>query len=365
MGVDETAAEFAERPRQSRWRRVRSFPRRHKWLTLLVVLPLVLGGGALAVVASYSGYAYHQLEEIPRFELNVGPDSERPLRPADRTQNILLIGVDEGGGASIEDAMDADEWKPGVFRSDSMMFLHLPEDRKSADLISIPRDSYVPIPGHGTDKLNAAFSFGGPALLAKTVEDLTGVYVDHVAVIDFSGFADLTTELGGVDVYVPETVRDTMRDYTWTEGWHHLEGERALWYVRMRYGLPRGDFDRVQRQQNFLRAIVDKVTKSGMVTDPVGRLKLVDQVQEFVATDEGLDARVLGGLIQSSRDLRAKDVLVATVPYTGTPTIDGASVVTLDMDATKRMFAAVVDERLEKWLQRNDVDQLPSRDDVL
>jgi LCP family protein required for cell wall assembly len=348
-----------------RLRRALRFPMRHKLITLLLIVPLVMGGAGVIVFGSYSGYVYKQLDDIPRFELNVGPDSTRPRRPKDRTQNILLIGVDEGGGADVQEAVAAEHWSPGVFRSDSIMFLHIPEDRKSADLISIPRDSYVPVPGYGTTKINAAFSYGGPSLLVKSVELLTGVYVDHVAVIDFSGFEDFTTALGGIDVYVPETVTDTMRQYTWTQGWHHLAGEKALWYVRMRYGLKRSDFDRVQRQQNFLRAIADKAASAGMLTDPIERIRLVKQVQKFVALDEGLDARVLGGLLESSRKIRAKDMHVATVPFTGTPTIDGASVVTLDVPAVRSMFEALVKERFVQWLKRHDnVDQLPSPDEV-
>ena len=107
--------------------------------------------------------------------------------------------------------------------------------------------------------------------------------------IDFEGFKGLTEVVDGVDVGVPETVHDSKRDKTWTAGEHHIEGEEALAYVRQRYGLVRGDFDRVQRQQNFLRALMDKLAETSVLTDPLRVTRLAGQLSKLLAVDDSLD----------------------------------------------------------------------------
>ena len=223
--------------------------------------------------------------------------------PADSV-NFLLVGVDDGHGTDLREMLESGDWTPGVFRSDTIMVLHLNEDRSAAQLVSIPRDSYVPIEGHGTTKINASFSYGGPDLLAKTVEDYTGIYLDHIAVIDLDGFAGVTKAIGGVDVYVPQTVTNTITDDSWTKGTHHLEGDEALRYVRQRYGLPGGDFDRIQRQQNFLRSVLDKVVSNGVLANPFKLTSLVRELSSLLVVDDEFSAGTMRSMALSSRGLR-------------------------------------------------------------
>src|SRR5690606_23003800 len=110
-------------------------------------------------------------------------------------------------------------------RSDTMMVIHVPADRKSIGLVSIPRDSWVQVPGHGPAKINAAFAWGGPALAVETVENLTDVRIDHVGVIDWEGFKRITDTLGGVTITIPETVTDPYRKRTWHAGTQKMDGE--------------------------------------------------------------------------------------------------------------------------------------------
>ena len=238
------------------------FVRRHKALvvlfTILLVPTLVLGGWVL--------YLNHQVNEVSRFQVDLDRPG-RPVRPAGEALTFLYVGVDSAqAGGSFQNTMKQQDWPVGSFRSDAIMLVHLDADRTKAQLVSIPRDSWVPIPGHGKSKINAAFSWGGPELLARTVEDVTGAYIDHVVVIDFAGFKKASEVVDGVPVTLirPESLDGKLYE----AGEQHLQGEAALEYVRQRHSLPRGDFDRVQRQQNFLRGFLDRLGDIGP-GDPV------------------------------------------------------------------------------------------------
>ncbi|WP_291796585.1 LCP family protein, partial [Cellulomonas sp.] len=139
--------------------------------------------------------------------------------------NILLLGSD-----SRISAGDPNQWTYGGQRTDAVMLVHIPADRSGAYLFSIPRDSWVDIPGHGQAKINAAYSWGGPALLIQTVEQLTNVRIDHMAVTDFESFQALTDELGGVEITAPKDVYDGGTLVT-QAGTHLLNGTQALAYV--------------------------------------------------------------------------------------------------------------------------------------
>jgi LCP family protein required for cell wall assembly len=241
------------------------------------------------------------------------------------------------------------------------MVLHISGDRSSAQLVSIPRDSFVDVPDQGRTKINASFSYGGPEELAQVVESLSDLRIDHAVVIDFQHLAEMTTAMGGIDVVQPEAVTDPRNGYTWDKGPLHLEGDMAVWYVRQRYGMPRGDFDRIQRQQNVLRAMLEKTVSAGTLANPVRITDLVTQLASFVAVDDGFTPSEMRSLAISARGIRPADMRFVTVPVTGTPTIDGASVVTLDLDETADLFDALGKDRFEDWYQNHaeSIDELP------
>lgn len=337
------------------WRRFKSFVRRHKALSIIFAVALVL----LAILIAWLLWLNSKLGDIDRFPFEPGGD--RPAKVGNGV-NILLIGVDDPDGAGgLFRELESGEWTPGKFRSDAIMVLHVSGDRSSAQLVSIPRDSFVEVPDRGRDKINASFSDGGPEALAQVVEGLGDVFIDHAVVIDFEHLADMTTAMGGIDVYQPESVTDPRNGYTWQKGPLHLEGETAVWYVRQRYGMPRGDFDRIQRQQNVLRAMLDKTASAGTLANPVRVTRLVTQLASFVAVDEGFTPAKIRSLAISSRNIRPANMRFVTVPVTGTPTIDGASVVTLDLAKTEDLFDALEKDRFEDWYQENSggVDELP------
>ena len=161
------------------------------------------------------------------------------------------------------------------------MLASVAADRTSAAVVSIPRDSWVTIPGHGQNKINAAYAFGGPSLLTQTVEQLTGVRVNHFAIVDFAGFQALVDSVGGIDVQVAQTTSD--RGVTFRQGMNHLDGADALVYVRQRHGLPNGDLDRAHREQNALKAWLSKAVASGALSNPIETYRLLDAMKESVS----------------------------------------------------------------------------------
>jgi LCP family protein required for cell wall assembly len=330
---------------------------------MAVALLAVLTLGACGSLAIYYNL---QLGDVDRIT-SLADDDRRPKRVegAGDALNILLMGTDNGNaGNSIKEELADGEWSSGAFRSDTIMMLHITADREGAYLVSIPRDSYVKIPGHGHDKLNAAFSYGGPLLAQRTVENLTDVRIDHLAMIDWESFKDLTTALGGVPITVPETFTDTQEDITWKEGRYNLEGERALAYVRTRYGLENGDFDRIQRQQNFLRALLHKTLSQGTVSNPIKLTNVLEVITDNLTVDESFSVGEMRSLALSLRDLRGKDVEYLTAPLGRYDTVNGQSVVRLKRKESEALFDAVRHDDIESYLREYGGDTLPDAKSV-
>jgi anionic cell wall polymer biosynthesis LytR-Cps2A-Psr (LCP) family protein len=165
---------------------------------------------------------------------------------------------------------------------------------------------------------------------------VTGVRIDHYAAIDFDGLAQVTDDLGGVDVVVPETTSNG--PYTFTAGVNHIDGDMARWYVGQRYDLRDGDFDRVRRQQNFLRAMFTQLFRQDVFTDPGELDGALLAVTSAVAVDDGLSNAGLVNMAYSLRGLRPDDVDFFTAPVLGTGREGPASVVYLDQVTGQRMW---------------------------
>ncbi|MGY1604667.1 LCP family protein [Geodermatophilus sp. SYSU D00815] len=317
---------------------------------LAVALALVVGGGLWFVTARYAG-------NIDRID-DVFADLEEEARPAPATAaeeatadpvTFLLVGSDTRGHAA--DGEDPDG------RSDAIMLARLSADRRHAQLVSIPRDSWVEIPGHGMNKINASYAFGGPTLLIQTVEQLTQVRIDHYVAIDFDGIAEVTDALGGVDVVVAETTEN--EGHVFEAGVNHLTGETARWYLGQRYGLEGGDFDRVKRQQQYLRAVFQKLFSSDTFTDPAELDAALRALTGAVAMDDTLSSTGLLGLAVSMRDLTPDDVDFFTAPVLGTGTEGAASVVYLDDVTCERMWAYLRSDSLSQNAAEFAAEALP------
>ncbi|MEK9524499.1 LCP family protein [Streptomyces sp. NPDC087908] len=255
-------------------------------------------------------------DELRRYE------KERPPAVASAARNILLIGSDtRSGEGNRKYGKDR-----GTQRSDTTILLHLSAGKKTATAVSVPRDLMVTIPGcrkaDGTRtreqfaQFNWAFEFGGTACTIRTVEKLTGIRVDHHMVIDFRGFKKMVDAVDGVEVCLKEPVDDPAAKLKLPAGRQTLHGEQALGFVRARKSLGNGsDTERMDRQQQFLGALVSKVQSNGVLLNPTRLYPVLDAATKSITTDQGLDSlRDLYDLARSMRAIPTDQVQFLTVP---------------------------------------------------
>ena len=327
-----------------RWEPRRSTGRPRHLLRAALVLGLaavlaLLGLGAGAVWWGTNHYG-DQVTRIP----DAFPAGPRPPRPPahDGGTTFLLAGVDSRSGRPTTGSdATARLWTYGAQRSDTLMLVHLSGDKGTVHVMSLPRDSWVPVPGHGSAKINAAFSWGGPPLMIQTVEQLTGSRVDHFCVIDWNGFKRLTDAVGGVPVTVHEDSYDSARQRHWTAGTHVMHGDEALAYVGQRHGLPAGDLDRIKRQQQFLRGLVGEIRGRVGLTDPLGTARTLDAITGTVSVDDRMSNGDLRGLVFGLRHLDASDARFATAPVLRSETVSGQSALVLDRGKLRAQWRAV------------------------
>jgi LCP family protein required for cell wall assembly len=306
---------------------------------LTLVLALAVGGGAWFLADRYAGNIADVGNVFESLDDDTRPAAATPETATDADPvTFLLVGSD-----TREEIVDGEI--PDA-RSDAIMVARLSGDRQHVQVISIPRDSYVDIPGYGKNKINAAYAFGGPTLLIQTVENLTGVRIDHYAAISFNGLISMTDALGGVDVQVAETT--SWGPYTFTAGTNHLDGDMARWYVGQRYDLPGGDFDRVRRQQNYLRALFGKLFAAGTF-DSLSQIdSVLLTVTDSIAVDDTLDTPALLSLVLSARGITPDGIDFFTAPVLGTGTEGSASVVYLDPTTGARMWGYLQTDSLSQ-----------------
>ena len=342
----------------------------------VLVRVLTVAAGALVLLAmSMTGLflerqrAYDRnIQRIPdAFPAEPGrpaPAPDPPARAVAPAENWLLVGSDRRAdrGTTGHDASQP-LWRYGAQRADTIMLVHVPADRRRVYLVSFPRDSWVAIQGYGNAKINAALSFGGPPLLIATIENLTGVRINHFAILDFQGFKSMTDALGGVDVRVAQTVSDPASDVVWQAGTHQLDGQRALEFVRQRYNLPDGDFDRIKRQQAFLKALAGRVVDTDVLGNPLRLNAFLGAATRAVSVDETVTASSLRSLAVQLRSLRPDDIVFMTIPVAGTGTEDGQSVVHLDRAGSRPLHRALRNGTIDEYVARvgdsvNQVDEV-------
>ena len=249
-------------------------------------------------------------------------EKDRPLPIARDAQNILLIGSDTRSGDNSAYGRD----DGGSQRSDTTILLHLAADRRSATAVSIPRDLMTAIPACHTPEgkatkeqfaqFNWAFELGGTACTIRTVEKMTGIRVDHHMVIDFSGFKDMVDAVDGVEVCLKKPVDDADAHLELPAGRQTLDGEEALGYVRARKSIGNGsDTERMDRQQKFLGALVNKMQSNGVLLNPTRLYPVLDAATKSLTTDPGLDSlRDLYDLVRGMRNVPTDKVQFLTVP---------------------------------------------------
>ncbi|HVV18100.1 MAG TPA: LCP family protein [Pseudonocardiaceae bacterium] len=245
---------------------------------------------------------------------------------AGKPLTILLLGSDLRTGADTQDGS-------GVTgqRADAIMLIRFNADRSRIDVLSIPRDSWVPIPGKGTQKINASLG-GGPSLVVRTVEQLTKIPIDHVMVMDFEGVRDLTDALGGVTVVNEHAITDPRNGNHFNAGPITLSGNQALLYVRIRYGLPNGDFDRIDHQQQVIAAISEKLRGENLLGKPGLLTQVVRIVASNLTVDSGLTPDLMTRTLTDIMTTPQSGMHFYTAPWTGFGTSKaGESYVNLNM----------------------------------
>jgi LCP family protein required for cell wall assembly len=333
---------------------IRRRRRRRRIILASAAAFVVLAAGGLTALGFERQSAYDR--NIRRITKAFPTNPDRPPAGPAGAENWLLLGSDRRG------KNDPGYGKIGGERADTIILAHLPADRKGAFLVSIPRDSWVTIPGRGKSKINAAYAYGGSALLIQTVEKLTSARIDHFGIIDFEGMRSMTNALGGVDVRVNQTVHDPKNKVTWKAGVNHLNGDLALKFVRQRYGLPGGDFDRIKRQQAFLKALAKKAVSRGTFTNPLKLNAFLDALTKSVSVDDSVRIADLRSRAISFRDLRANDIAFMTVPTKGTGSVGGQSVVLLNQTKAPVLYDALRRDRVGDYLKTkktaNSVDEV-------
>lgn len=223
----------------------------------------------LVLVLAYVGAMVWAVVGIWGSIERVDAEPANAARPAAGSgTNFLLVGTDSREDLSEEERLDYNTGSTEGARADTIMVLHLPAGDGEPTLVSVPRDSYVEIPGYGSNKINAAYSLEGPELLVDTVEQATGLAVEGYVEIGFDGFVDVVTTVGGVNMCLDEPVVEERSDLDLAAGCQELAGKDALAYVRMRYADPRGDLGRVERQREFLSALVGELTDPSTLLVP-------------------------------------------------------------------------------------------------
>ena len=330
--------------------------RRKKKRTQSIVVSVVV---VLLVAVLSAGYVLFDLQRQFNAKSNTVAlgfsDTEEQARPVkdpdDKSLNILLLGVDHAD----EDTAETVALNEAVSqRSDSMMLVHVPEDRSQVYVMSMVRDMHVEIPGHGMNKLNAAISLGGVPLLMQTIEGIFETKLDHVAMVDFEGFRELSTALGGVTVNndIPFTANDT--DYFYPVGDIKLEGDRALRYVRERKSFTNGDYQRVANQRKFIAAAANQVLSSETLANPVKLYDIVDKVSPYLTFDDSFDAATLVGLGLQLKNVDTENMAMFTMPTAGTSiSADGQSIELASEFAITQISEALQSDTMADYLREN------------
>lgn len=306
-----------------------------------------------AIVLVVTGYAWVGLRDLTNglstSGVATGGDTDGPM-------NVLLVGKDSRTDAQGNPLPDEvlERLRAGdndASLTDTLILLHIPEDQSRAVAYSIPRDSYVSIPGHGKHKINSAFgraksdatadlrndgvtnqaelerrsSEAGRQLLVRTVGQLTGADVGHYAEVNLLGFYKITKAVGGVDVCLKDAVNDPYSGAHFTKGRQTIQGGNAMAFVRQRHGLPRGDLDRVVRQQAFLAGLARSMLSTGTLANPAKLGSLFDSLKQSVVLDQGWNVL---SFAQQMQGLAGGNIRFDTIPVEdpGYDTPDGQAV---------------------------------------
>lgn len=299
-------------------------------VAVIVVALVLVGSGAAFGYAKYLEGKMHPKGLMAK-EIDKVISDPIPKEPV----NFLVMGAD---------AVEGDRG-----RSDSLILVHADFQNNKATMISIPRDFRVDIPGNGKDKINHSFNFGGPALTIKTVEQFTGLSINHYVVVNYEGFINIVNSLGGIDVNVKEDMVDDELGDPLDKGLQHLNGGQALFYVRFR-NTAMGDFTRIADQQNFARSLINEGTR---LKNTYKIPAMIQMLSNYIETDMTISEML--GYANAVRGLKQENLTTVMLP--GVPDmIGGVSYVIPTQDKIDLILDAVKKNQPIDPLLLEDVD---------
>ncbi|MHA6760399.1 LCP family protein [Streptacidiphilus sp. PAMC 29251] len=314
-------------------------PRKRRWWKLLLLLTALLLVLLAAVVAGTWFWADGRLVKVAAITDYSG-------RPADGPgTNWLIVGSDSRSGLTAQQERDLHVGSDSGLNTDTIMVLH--QGSNGPVLMSIPRDSYVSIPGHGKDKINAAFALGGAPLLVRTVEQDTGIHLDHYTEVGFTGVVNIVDALGGVPICLAEPVQDAKSGADLKAGCQTLNGTESLQLLRTRYSLPDSDLSRIQNQQQFLQSMAKQVVQPGTWLNPFTLYPFLNACFQSLTVDRDTGLWTLGQFGRQMHGVSGSKGKTVTVPlatqdYT---TPSGASAVLWSESGSAALFAEIQNDR--------------------
>ena len=304
---------------------------------------LTSGLSALVLLASGSGWLLAGYVTRHLGRVNAGTAGTPESGPL----NILLAGVDVRSGLSRHEQRVLHVGHATGRNSDTLMVVHITGDHKHIQVVSLPRDSWVRIPGFGMNKINAAFGLGGPRLMVKTVEQATGLLINDFVEVNFLGFVKIINALGGVDICLPYAVNDPYTGLHMAAGRHHVNGIRALQFARDRHSFALSDLARIGDQQQLLASILSEAISSGTVGNPVKFSRFLSAATAATKVDTHLDVT---GLADQLRFIRPGAVSFTTVPLASTNYMapNGESAVLWNSGAASALFEQIKADRVPR-----------------
>jgi LCP family protein required for cell wall assembly len=266
--------------------------------------------------------------------------------PSSGPLNILIAGLDERTGlTSRQQQLLHVGRSTGETNTDTLMLVHVPADHRYVKVVSLPRDSWVAIPGHGMNKINAALGIGGPQLMVRTVEQDTGLTINDYIEVNFLGFVKVIDALGGVNICLPFAVDDRYSGLRLPAGPHHVSGITALMFARDRHSFAASDLARIQDQQQLVASALSEVISSGTLANPARLARVLSAASAAIKVDRGFN---IVSLADELRGISPSQVTFTTVPLASVKyvTPDGQSAVRWDRGAASALFTALKNDQL-------------------
>lgn len=313
------------------------------WAGLMVVALLIFGAG-VGAYAGYLGLSWDSgtaTTDDPALAKQLQSSKQHDKSEGPAAIDILLLGTNDT------------ESGPGLtastgFPTDMIMVAHIPADRSGVQLVSIPNDTWVRVPGHGQGTVESSAEVGGLPLAVQTVSEFLAIDIDHVAVIDLAGLSELTDLVGGVEVESTTAFESGGHDFR--AGSNTLDGAAALAFVCERTAFPNGDLQRIRNQQEFIRAVGTQALSADYEFSPLKMSELVRVLSPFVTVDSGLDASTLVKLGSQLKGISEDDFDFVTAP-TEVPVVpeDDGTRLTADHGGLEKLKQAIADDTVSDY----------------